>query len=482
MKQYLHCFLMATIAFASGCTMIPTYERPGAPVPTAWPEGPAYRDAISNEQSAADMPWREFFTDPKLQHVIEMALTNNRDLRLAALNAERVKALYGIQRSELFPSVTAFGGGAKQRASADLTQPGQPRTTERYDVNLGILSWEVDLFGRIRSLKEQALREYLATEEARRGAQVALVSATASAYLALATDQENLNLAQSTLKTQEDAYALIQKQFDAGVATEMDLRRAQTQVDAARADAARFTQMVAQDRNALNLLAGASVPDEWLPGGLADVAPVADITPGLPSDVLLHRPDILAAEQQLRGAQAFIGAARSAFFPRIALTTALGTASDELSGLFGSGSGTWSFAPTISMPIFDARTWAAYRVSKATREIALAQYEKAIQTAFRDVADALAVQGAVDRQIAAQESIVESLTTIHKLADQLYRQGVVGYIEVLDAQRSLYATQQGLNALRLARAANQVRLYAVLGGGGGPQDTDSNADNRVSGK
>lgn len=314
-------------------------------------------------------------------------------------------------------------------------------------------------------MKEQALREYLATEEARRGAQVALISATAGAYLALAADQDNLGLAQSTLKTQEDAYALIKKQFDAGVATEMDLRRAQTQVDTARGEVARFTQIVAQDRNALNLLAGEPVPDEWLPENLAGVASPADLSPGLSSEVLLRRPDIMAAEAQLQGANAFIGAARSAFFPRIALTTAIGVASDELSGLFGSGSGTWSFAPTISLPIFDARTWAAYRVSKATREIALAQYEKAIQTAFREVADALAVQGTLDQQIASQESIVDSLTTVHSLAEKLYQQGVVSYLEVLDAQRSLYAVQQGLNGLRLARAANRVHLYAVLGGG-----------------
>ena len=466
MKQLSYYVLITVVAFATGCAMIPKYQRPEAPVPAAWPEGSAYRSAFSNVTATADLPWREFFADTNLQRVVEMALENNRDLRLAALNAERVKALYGVQRAELFPSVTTFGGGAKQRASADLTQPGQPRTTEQYNLNLGIVSWEVDLFGRIRSLKQQALQEYLATEEARRGAQVALISATASAYLALAVDRDNLNLAQSTLKTQQDAYTLIKKQFDAGVATEMDLRRAQTQVDAARGEVARFTQSVAQDRNALNLLAGAQVPDEWLPENLASVTSPVDLSPGLPSEVLLRRPDIMAAEAQLQGANAFIGAARSAFFPRIALTTALGTASDELSGLFGSGSGTWSFAPTISLPIFDARTWAAYRVSKATREIALTQYEKAIQTAFREVADALAVQGTVEEQLTAQISIVDSLTTVYNLAEKLYQQGVVSYLEVLDAQRSLYAAQQGLNGLRLARLANRVRLYAVLGGGG----------------
>lgn len=283
------------------------YTRPTAPVPAAWSEGPAYRTAISSEHSAADIPWREFFSDPKLQQVIELA--NNRDLRLATPNAARVKALYGVQRSAFFPPVTAFGGGAKQRASAYPTQSGKPRTTERYDVNFGILSREVNLFGRIRSLKEQALQEYLATEEARRGVQVALISAAAGTYLALAADQNNLNLTHSTLKTQEDACTLTQKQFDVGVAAEMDLRHAQTQVDAARADRARCTQR------------------------------------------------------------------------------------------------------------------------------------------------------------AAQESIVQSLTTVHKLAEQRYQQRAVSYLEVLDAQRSLYALQQGLNGLRLARLPNKVRLYAVRGGG-----------------
>lgn len=477
MKRIFLTSLAAIFPFLSGCTMIPKYSRPESPIPSTWPEGAAYQSGSSNAAAtAADIPWREFFQDQNLAHVIAMALENNRDLRLAALNAERVKALYGVQRSQLFPTVTAYGSGAKQRVSADLTQPGQPRTTEQYTLNLGIVAWEVDLFGRIRSLKEQALREYLATEEARRGAQVAIISGTAGAYLALAANQDNMDLAQSALKTRDDAYALIKTQFDAGVATEIDLRRAHTQVDAARGEVARFTQVVAQDRNALNLLAGAPVPGEWLPGGLAGVTPLANLSPGLSSEVLLRRPDIMAAEAQLQAANAFIGAARSAFFPRIALTTAMGTASDELSGLFGSGSGTWSFAPAISLPIFDARTWAAHRVSKVTREIALAQYEKTIQTAFREVADALALQGSVDQQITAQESIVASLTTVHGLAEKLYQQGVVGYLEVLDAQRSLYAAQQGLNGLRLARSANQVRLYAVLGGGGGALETAAHMD------
>jgi multidrug efflux system outer membrane protein len=275
---------------------------------------------------------------------------------------------------------------------------------------------------------------------------------------------------------------LILRQYENGVATELDLQRVQTQVDAAKGDIARYTQLTAQDMNALNLLAGSPVPAELLPPDLASVTPPADISTGLSSDVLLRRPDIVAAEHQLKAAYAFIGAARAAFFPRISLTTAIGTASGELSGLFGSGSDTWSFAPRISLPIFDARTWAAYRVSDATREIALAQYEKSIQTAFREVADSLAVRGTVDQQVAAQQSIVNSTQKIYDLSDKRYAQGIDGYLGVLDAQRTLYAAQQGLTSLHLAKLANRVQLYAVLGGGGGVQDTDSNADNRVSGK
>jgi len=323
-----------------------------------------------------------------------------------------------------------------------------------------------DFFGRIRSLKERALQEYLATEEARCSAQISLVSEVARVYLTLAADRENFKLAQSTLETQQGVYDLIRQQYETGIATELDLRRVQTQVDAARGDVARYTQLVAQGQNALNLLAGSVVPEDILPPDLANVSPPRDISQGLPSEVLLQRPDIMAAEHQLKGAYAYIGAARSAFFPRISLTTAVGTASDELSGLFGSGNGTWSFAPGVTMPIFDARTWAAYKVSKSVQKIALAQYEKTIQTAFKEVADALAVRGTVDQQVAAQQSIVNSTQKIYSLSNKRYTNGIDSYLSVLDAQRSLYGAQQGLISLQLVRLANEVRFYAVLGGGG----------------
>jgi multidrug efflux system outer membrane protein len=455
------------IVWLAGCgTSTPKYTRPAAPTPSVWPTGAAYKEtkAATVAPTVSELTWQEFFTDERLRKIIETALNNNRDLRAAASNVERARALYGIQRAELLPTLNAVGNGGKQHVPADISGTGKSMTEEQYSVDVGIISWEIDFFGRIRSLKEQALQEYLATEQARRSVQILLLSEVANAYLTFAADRENLNLARSTLETQEGVYVLIRRQYEVELANELDLRRAQTQVDAARGDVARYTQLVAQGQNALNLLAGSPVPEALLPLDLASVSPPKDISPGLFSEMLLRRPDIMATEHQLKGAYAYIGAARAAFFPRIALTTAVGTASDELSGLFNSGSDTWSFSPQVTMPIFDARTWAAYKVSKTVQEIAMTQYEKAIQTAFREVADALAVRGTVDQQVAAQQSIVNSTQKIYGLSNKRYTNGIDSYLSVLDAQRSLYAAEQGLVSLRLAKLANQVRLYVVLGG------------------
>lgn len=459
---------VVAVVFVGGCSLAPNYEKPPAPVPAQWPQGEAYQQA----QAASDIPtaqalkWQEFFTDERLQKIIETALSNNRDLRLAALNVERARALYGIQRAELFPTVNAVGAGSKKRLSADLVSPGDPRTIEQYSVDLGIAAWEIDFFGRIRSLKGQALETYLATEEARRSAQIALTAEVARVYLTLAADRENLKLARATLETQQASYDLIQRSYQMGVATELDLRRAQSQVDAARRDVPRYMQLAAQDQNALDLLAGAPVPEEILPTDLSSVTPPKAISPGLSSEVLLNRPDIVAAEHRLKAAYAFIGAARAALFPRISLTTSVGTASDDLSGLFNSGTGTWNFAPQVVMPIFDARAWAALKVSKADQKIILTRYEQAIQTAFREVADALAVQGTIHQQVSAQQSLVEAVAETYRLSNRRYTMGIDSYLGVLDAQRTLYAQQQLLVSLRLAKLANQVGLYAVLGGGG----------------
>ena len=460
--------ILGVFVFMGGCTLAPKYTQPLAPIPDKWPQGSAYEkaQAASGAAKIPELSRQEFFTDPKLQKIIEMALNNNRDLRVAALNVERARALYGVQRAELFPSVNGTATGSKQRTPANVMGFPQALTIERYDVKLGISSWELDFFGRIRSLKDQALETYLATDEARRSAQIALVSEVARVYLTLAADRENLKLARSALETQQDAYGLVQKRYDVGVASGLDLNRAQITLDTARGDAARYTQLEAQDQNALNLLAGTPAPEELLPADLESITPPREISPGLSSEALLRRPDIMAAEHQLKGAYAFIGAARAAFFPRISLTASVGTASDELSGLFGSGTEAWSFTPQITAPIFDARTWAAYRISKTDREIALAQYEKTIQTAFREAADALAVQGGINQQVSAQQSLVDAVAETYRLSSQRYAKGIDSYLGVLEAERSLYAAQQGLVTLRLAKFANQVRMYAVLGGGG----------------
>lgn len=467
MHRHLIVIVSVLAIFAGGCTLAPRYTRPASPVPNAWPAGEAYRRSAAAETAPAAhaLGWRAFFADEKLCKLIATALESNRDLKLAALNVERARAMYGIQRAELLPPVYAAGNGSKARVPADLSMTGKSYVAEQYSVNLGVSAWEIDFFGRIRSMKDQALEEYLATAQARHSAQIALVSAVAQAYLALAADREALKLARSTQEAQQATYDLIRKRYDVGLATELDLMRVKTQVENARRDSALYLEQAAIDENALNLLLGAPAQSTLLPADLSGVVTPREIACGLPSDVLLGRPDIQQAEHRLKGAYANIGAARAAFFPRIALTTAFGTASNELSGLFETGSRAWSFGPQVALPIFDARIWPALKVSKIDREITLVGYEKAIQTAFKEVADALAIQGLVDEQLAAQQSLVEALAETYRLCDARYARGIDNYLGVLDAHRSLFAAQQGLVALRLAKLANQIRLYAVLGGG-----------------
>jgi multidrug efflux system outer membrane protein len=451
----------------AGCTMAPKYTRPKAPVPADWPAGTAYQGIppATNAPGAQQLRWREFFTDEKLQQVIATALTNNRDLRVAALNAELARAEYGIQRAELLPTVNATGDRIHERLPALLSPTGKTEEYKQYDANFGVASWEIDFFGRIRSLKDQALAEYLATEQARRSAQIVLVSSVANAYLALAADRESLTVAENTLAAQRGTYKMVKRRHELGLAADLDVERAQTQVDGARRDVASFHQLIALDENALNLLVGAPAPDNLLPTELGAIVPPKEISAGLSSEVLLRRPDVLQAEDLLKAANADIGAARAAFFPRISLTAAIGSSSSDLSGLFKSGQGTWSYAPQIVMPIFDARTWSAHKAAKVQREIAVTQYEKAIQSAFREVADALAIRGTVDRQVEAQQSLVHAVAETYRLSNSRYTMGIDSYLSVLDAQRSLYTAQQALVSLHLAKLSNQVTLYAVLGGG-----------------
>lgn len=459
-------FLLGVSFILGGCSLTPEYIQPTAPIPLQWPKGEAYQDMA--EQGALPvqkLSRQAFFRNEPLLKIIDLALENNRDLRLAALNVEEARALYGVQRAELFPALHATAAGGKEQRSSDLISPGEPRTVEQYNTGLGIAAWEIDFFGRIRSLEDQALEEYLATDAARQSVKIALVSQVATAYLTLATDRKNLNLARSTLDSQQKAHDLIKRQYEVGIATKLDLRRAEIPVETARRDVARFTQSVALTQNALNLLVGSPVPEALLPKDLESVQKTRAILADLSSDALLFRPDIMAAEHRLKGAYALIGAARAAFFPRISLTTGIGTASDALSDLFSSGTDTWNFVPQAALPIFDARVRAAYRVSKAQRDIAVTQYEKTIQTAFREVVDALAVQSMIDRQIAAQETLTQAVTKTYFLAKKRYETGIDSYLSVLDAQRSLYTQQQVLNTLLLQKRTNQVRLYAVLGGG-----------------
>jgi multidrug efflux system outer membrane protein len=350
---------------------------------------------------------------------------------------------------------------------ADIsTESGEATNFRQYSVNAGVTAWELDFFGRLRSLKDRALEQYLATEQAGRSVQISLVAEVADAYLTFAADGESLKLAQSTLDAQQATYTLIRRRSEVGVSNELDLRQAQTRVEAARVDIARFTRQVALDVNALNLLVGSTVPPELLPGELNLGAVPKDVSPGLSSAVLLRRPDILQAEHQLKAANANIGAARAAFFPQISLTSSIGTTSNALSALFQAGSSTWTFAPQFTMPIFDARLWSALDAIKVEREIVLTEYEKAIQVAFREVADALAQRGTVGDQIAAQEALVHAWSEAYRLSDARYIKGIDGYLGVLEAQRSLYAAQQILIATHLSRLTNLVTLYKVLGGGG----------------
>lgn len=461
---------LGIVLFLSGCsTMAPHYTQPSAPVSATWPSGPAYQNETSDPtaQAAAEISWREFFLDPQLQKLLTLALENNRDLRVATLNIERARAQYQIQRSDLFPKLNATAAASGQRLPADLSGTGESLTAHEYSAGLGVSSYELDLFGRVRSLKDQALEYYLATEQARRTVQISLISEVAVGYLNLAADRERLTLAQETLNSHKATYELTLRRFNAGVSSELDLRQAQTSVDSSRVDIASYTRLIAEDENALRLLVGSDIPSELLPvRSIETLGAVKTSFTNLPSEVLQNRPDVLQAENLLKAYNANIGAARAAFYPRITLVASTGSASAELSGLFKDGSLTWSFAPQVSLPIFDGGSNKAnLKVAETDRDIAVAQYEKAIQTAFREVADALAQQGTIGEQLAAQQSLVEATEQSHRLSEARYLKGVDSFLSVLDAQRSLYGAQQKLITFRLSRLTNQMTLYKVLGGG-----------------
>ena len=457
-KLLIPTLLTASLALAGCANLAPTYERPAAPVASQWP----VPQTTTADAKAADIGWREFFTDPKLQGLIEQALANNRDLRVAVLNVQRAQAQYGVQRADRLPSVNAGVGQTAQHVGGV--------TTRQYTATLGVSAYELDLFGRVRILTDAALQQYLATDDARRSAQISLVAEVANSYLTLAADQERLRLAEQTLLARQDSLRLTQRLQAAGVSSTLDLRQAEIAAETAQSDLASLTAQVAQDRNALELLVGQPLqPAQWpMAGTDAAVTQTAELSAGLPSDVLLTRPDVQQAERTLQAANANIGAARAAFFPRISLTASAGSASNALGDLFRAGTGMWSFVPQVSLPIFDAgRNQANLKVARVDRDIAVAQYEKSIQSAFRDVADALAQRATLGQQVASQQRLVTQTQDALRLAEARFAKGLDDRLATLDAQRSLYSAEQGLIAARLAQQANRVTLYKALGGGAG---------------
>ena len=504
---------LAAAAVLAGCSMIPIYQRPAAPVAQQWP-GATAPDSAGATTPAADLAWQDFIGDASLRELIRLALSNNLDLRVAVLNIEQLRAAYQIRRADQFPTLNLAATGSRQSSSN-----GSGGISSVYTAGLAMASWEIDFFGRVASLKESALAQYLATEEARNAAQTSLIAAVATTWLSLQTNDQLLALTQRTLATRDDSLRLTKLRLDNGAASALDLRQAESLTAQARATLAQQRRLRALDLNALTLLVGQPLPDATVPragppqasttpSGLEPAAPslleqagtgdrgeasreprparpravhevfsksgeatsvgttFREVPAGLPSDLLTRRPDIRQAEQQLIAANASIGAARAAFFPRISLTASAGTASGELSGLFKSGSWGWTLAPQALMPIFDAgRNQANLDSSTVARDIAVAQYQKAIQIAFREVADALAGRATLDEQLQAQQAQLEAEADRFRLADLRYLNGISSYLELLDAQRSLFAVQQAVAQTRLAYLQNQVVLYKALGGG-----------------
>ncbi|MCK8458522.1 MULTISPECIES: efflux transporter outer membrane subunit [Sphingomonas] len=471
----------------AGCNLAPKYARPELSVPVATPVGPAY--AATDAAGAimpADTSWEVFFTDDRLRRVIRTALENNRDLRVSVANVAQARAQYRVQRADLFPTLAANGGATYQQSPFGVVGGGTGGGTggtggtgggaggavssgraDIYSANVGVSAWEIDLFGRVRNLTQAQQEQYFAAEENRNAAQVSLIAEIATQWLTMAADQDRLKIARDTERAFGQTVKLTQDRFRIGIASELEVRQASTSYDQARSDIAEATTLIAQDQNALNLLAGTTLTADMLPARLEETSPTLENLPAnLPSEVLLRRPDIASAEHQLIAANANIGAARAAFFPNISLTAAFGTISLGLSNLFGSGTQNWSVAPSVSQTLFDfGRNKGNLRYAQATRDAAVATYEKSIQTGFREVADALARRGTIGAQLTAQTSLRDNAAGAFKLSELRFRAGIDAFLNTLDSQRSLYTAQQSLLAARLTRDSNAVELYRALGGG-----------------
>ncbi len=457
--------MMASLALAvslvvSGCSTLEPRSTEVAPaIPSQWPGTATAGAETATPMEVADIGWRDFFVDPRLQTVITQSLENNRDLRVAVLNVERARAQYRIQRADRVPAIGVQGQMTRSGGDAPVT--------EQFSANLGVVEFELDLFGRVRNLSQAALQQYFAEAANRRSAQLSLVAEVANAWLTLGADSEQLRIAQATLATYEDSLRLTEARRQLGGASALELSQTRTLVETARTDVARFAGQVAQDRNALVLLAGGPVDAALLPQAeVTEVASVRPLPAGMPGDVLLQRPDVMAAEHVLLSANANIGAARAAFFPSISLTGSIGSASSELSGLFDSGTRVWSFIPKLTLPIFQGgKLRANLGMATADRDIALAQYEKAIQVGFREAADALALNESLDAQLSSQQALVAAAEQAQQLSQARYDAGLDSFLTLLDARRTAYTARQSLVSTQLAQQSNQVALYKVLGGG-----------------
>lgn len=459
MSEFLKSVLTLGIGLSlSACAAFEPRDTVVAPgIPTVWPSSSAASGMQS--QPVADIGWRDFFTDERLREVIELSLEKNRDLRVAVLNVERAQAQYRIQRADRVPALGIQG--QMTRSGGDVP------VSEQFDVGLGVLDFELDFFGRVRNLSEAAVQRFFSEAANRRNAQLSLISEVATAWLTLGADKEQLQISQATLATYEDSLRLTQARYDFGGASALELHQTKTLVETARTDVARYRGYVAQDQNALVLLAGGVISQDLLPDGeVIQVAAVSPLPAGIPAEVLLRRPDVMAAEHLLLASNANIAAARAAFFPSISLTGSIGTASSELSGLFDSGTRAWSFIPKLNLPIFQGgRLRAGLDVANAENKIALAQYEKAIQSSFREAADGLALSESYNDQLLSQTALVDSANQAERLSQARYDAGLDSFLTLLDARRTAYAARQSLVSTQLAQQSNKVALYKALGGG-----------------